>query len=89
MQAHNPKNGEIWETKSGNIVLIVASLTRDFFSNDIRETTSFVWLDQIDKEYTSTIYADQLSHKLNMTIVEWATLMHKYAQQDLTPELPS
>lgn len=88
MRAHNPKNGEIWETKSGNIVLIVSSFTKSSITdNHTYETISFVWLDPIDREYVSTVYLDQLSHKLNMTIVEWAALMHQFAH-NLTPELP-
>lgn len=62
------KNGEIWETKSGNTVLIVDRPSGD-------PEVGFIWFDPIDRNLCYATLMDQLSHRVNMSITEWAMTM--------------
>jgi len=67
-----PKNGEVWETKSGNIVLIVERPV----SAD--PEIGFVWLDPIDKTLCYTAVLSQLSRRVNISITEWGMMMQAW-----------
>ncbi len=65
-----PKNGEIWQTKAGNIVLIVTRPAAE------GPEMGFIWFCEIDKDICYATLMNQLSHKLNMSINEWGMNMH-------------
>lgn len=67
-----PKNGEVWETKSGSTVLIVDRPTEEGLEK------GFVWFDPIDKEICYTLLMDQLSHRINISITEWGMMMQAW-----------
>lgn len=67
-----PLNGQVWETKSGNTVLIVERPT----PNGVE--TGFIWFDPIDKVLCYATLMDQLSHRLNMNPAEWGIMMNEF-----------
>lgn len=66
------KNGQVWETKSGNTVLIVERPTPE------GPEIGFIWFDPIDKNLCYATLMDQLSHRVNVSITEWGIMMHAW-----------
>lgn len=66
-----PNSGEIWQTKSGNLVLIVTRPT------ETGSELGFVWFDPIDGLVSYAEALDRLSHRFDSkpNVGNWGSLM--------------
>jgi hypothetical protein len=67
------KSGQIWQTKSGNRVLIVNLLDRD---RDTKPTLGFIWFDEVDKDLNVSELLNRLDTFISAGVSErWTELI--------------
>jgi hypothetical protein len=66
--------GEVWRTKSGNLVLIVDAPGID------GDCIGMLWFDNVDNNITFSFLYDRLDEKVNMPASEWLTQMSAYVR---------
>jgi hypothetical protein len=67
------KSGQIWQTKSGNRVLIVNLLDRD---RDTKPSLGFIWFDEVDKDLNVSELLNRLDTFISAGVSErWTELI--------------
>jgi hypothetical protein len=69
------KSGQIWQTKSGNRVLIVNLLDRDR-DRDTKPSLGFIWFDEVDKDLNVSELLNRLDTFISAGVSErWTELI--------------